>query len=166
DFVDRLAIQGVVDRQAYALVVPRRFRIPLLGELDPVDRRVLRRYQLQSRVALHIEGVLAVERVGDVGLAVLEHRHARRPLGYALHDVALDRGHAAPVARVRLHHDLDAGLVADETIRAGADWLLSESLVADLGDVLLRDDDPGGGRGRPVERHEVGPRLGQVEAQR
>src|SRR5438105_8654538 len=42
-------------RLAHALVVPRRLRVPLLGELDPVDRRVLRRHELQLRVVLHGE---------------------------------------------------------------------------------------------------------------
>ena len=118
DLVDRLTIQRVVGREPHALVVPRRLRIPLLGELDPVDRRVLGRDELQPRVALHVLRVLAVERVGDVGFAVLQHRHPRRPLGHALHDEPLDDGHAAPVARVRLEHDLDAGACGSRSCRA------------------------------------------------
>ena len=69
--VDRLPVQRVVDGQAQPPVAPRRLRVPLLGELEPRDRRVLRRHQLHPRIALDVLRVRAVERVGDVGLAVL-----------------------------------------------------------------------------------------------
>ena len=162
--VDGLAVERIVDGQPHPLVGPRRLWIPLVPELDPVDRRVLRGHQAEPRVPPHVLGVLAIEGVGDVGLAVLQHRHARGPFGHALHDHTLDVGRVAPVPRIRLEHDFDPGLVADEPIRAGADGILAEPIVPDLGEVLLRDDEPPRGGSRSVERHEVGPRLLQVEA--
>ena len=119
---------------------------------------------MQPRIAPHVQRVFAVQRVGDVGLAVLQHRHPRGALGDALHDEASDVGHVPPVARIRLHHHLDAGLVADELVGTGADRMLAEAVVADLGHVFLRDDEARGRRGGAVEGHEVRPRLGETEA--
>ena len=69
-----------------------------------------------------------------------------------------------PIIVEGLEHDLDAGLAADEFVRAGADRMLCEAVVADLGDVVLRHDEAdGGGRGA-VERHKVGPDLLQMKA--
>src|SRR6266446_546296 len=67
--VDLLAVQREVHREPHPLVVPRRLRIPLVGELDPEDRRVLRGHHLHPRVALETLGVGAVEHVPDVGLS-------------------------------------------------------------------------------------------------
>ena len=161
--VDRLPVERVIDRLPQPHVVPRRFRVPLVGELDPEDRGVLRRHDLQTRGLLDALGVGAVERVGDIGLAGLQHQRAGRRLGHAAHDQGLDVRHAAPIAGKGLQHDLDAGLGADEFVRAGADRVLLEAVIADFRHVFLRHDDAGGGRGRAVERHEIGPRLLQVK---
>ena len=48
--VDPLAVERVVDREPQPLVVPRRFGVPLLGELYPEDRGVLGRDDLHARV--------------------------------------------------------------------------------------------------------------------
>src|SRR2546426_8366888 len=69
----------------------------------------------------------AIKEEGHVGLALLEHRHARGSLGNAPHDQSLDVGHTPPVSRVRFQHHLHAGCMADELVGAGADRLLSES---------------------------------------
>ena len=77
-------------------------------------------------------GIDAVERVGDIGLAGLDHQGPRRRLGDAAHDDRLDVRHMAPVMREGLEDDLDAGLGADELVGAGADRVLLEAVVADL----------------------------------
>jgi hypothetical protein len=104
------------------------------------------------------------ERVGDVGLALLEHGDARRALGDALHRHALDVGGVPPVAGIGLQDHLDPRLAAHELVGPGADRVLAKALVADLADVRLRHHDPGRGGRRVVEGHEVGPGLFQVEA--
>ena len=124
---------------------------------------MLRRHDLQAGGLLDVLGIGTVERVGDVGLARLQHQRAGRRLGHAAHDQGLDVRHAPPIAGKGLQHDLDAGLGADEFIRAGADRVLFETVISDFRHVFLRHDDAGGGRGRAVERHEIGPRLLQVK---
>jgi hypothetical protein len=57
---------------------------------------------------------------------------------------------------------LDARLERDEFVGPGADWRLPERLLADLLDVVLRNDPPSAGIGR-VKRQEVGPRRAQAE---
>ncbi len=54
--------------------------------------------------------------------------------------------------------------MADKLVGAGADWVLSECIVADLGQIFLGNDDSGGGGRGPVEGHEVGPGLLENEA--
>jgi hypothetical protein len=119
---------------------------------------------LDARGAPEPLGVDAVERVGHVGLAGLDHQCPRRRVGDAAHDQDLDVRHAPPVAGIGLQFDFDTGLVADEFVRAGADRVLLEPVVADFGQVLLGHDDTGGGGGGAVEGHEIGPRRLQVEA--
>jgi hypothetical protein len=68
--VDPLAIQGGVDREAQAPVVPGRLRIPLLSELDPEDRRVPRGNDLHARVALDVLGLGAIEHYTTAGRAL------------------------------------------------------------------------------------------------
>jgi len=162
--VDPLAVQRVVGGEPNALVVPRGLRIPLLGELDPEDRGVLARHDLELGVLLDALGVNAVESVGDVGFAGLQHQGAGGGFGDAAHDQRLDARHAPPILGKRLQHHFDARLGTDELVGPGADRVFLEALVADLAEVFFRDDDPGGGGGRAVERHEVGPRRLQMEA--
>src|SRR4029078_12196551 len=71
---------------------------------------------------------------------------------------------APPVAGEGLEHDLDAGFGADEFVGTGADRMFFETVVADLLQVLLRDDDAGGGCRGAVKRHEIGPGRLQMEA--
>ncbi len=93
-------------------------------------------------------------------------RHARGAVGDALDDEALDRRHLAPVRGVRFEHDLHAGRVADELVRPGTDGVPAKPFVADLRHVFLRHDEPRRGRRRPVEGHEIRPRLLELEADR
>ena len=162
DLVDRRAVQRVVDRVAHPLVMPRRFRVPLLGKLDPEDRGVLRRDDLDP-VLLQPLGVRAVERDADIGFAGAHHQRPRRRLGGAAHDQRFDVRDLAPIIGIGFEHDLDAGLGADEFVRTGADRVLPETVIADFGDVFLRQDKPRAARRRAVEGHEIGPRLVQVK---
>ncbi len=77
---------------------------------------------------------------------------------------SLDVGDLAPVPLERFHHQLDPGIEAHEFVRSGADRRLLEAVVTHLLDVSLGHDPAGAGGRRAVERHEVRPRLLQVEA--
>ena len=108
----------------------------------------------------------SLEKIGDIRLAARQHREPRRLLRNALEDDALDRRRFAPIVLVRLHHQFEAGLHADEFVRSEADRVLQETFVADLFDIVLRYDPAGGADERPVIRHEIRPRLLQDELHR
>src|SRR5262249_13269396 len=127
------------------------------------DRDATREGELERGIAFHLLGLRYVEQVGDVDLAALEHRHARRGLGHALEDHALHRGWLAPVPLERFHDQLDTGRVADELVRPEADGMFLEALVADFLHVLLGHDPGGTGHEAAVEGHEVWPRLVEME---
>ena len=105
----------------------------------------------------------AAQGVRDVHLAALEHGQPRQVLRNDPPDQSLDRGRLAPVAVVRLQHQLHARVERRELVGTGADRSLLEALVADPLDVLLGDDParPAGRRG--VEGHEVRPGFLQPE---
>src|SRR5262249_40429152 len=87
----------------------------------------------------------------------------RRGLRNTLEDQPLHGGHLAPIALERLHDELEAGGVAHELVWPQTDRLLLEALEAHLLDVLLGHDPRGPGRERPVEGHEIGEWIEQVE---
>ena len=111
--VGRLAVEGVVHRLAQALVVPRRLRIPLIGELDPEDRGVARGQERVARVALERLRLRAVQEEGVVRLAAPEHGQARGAVGHALHGQLLDVRRVPPVRRC----------MASNTISRPGRWL-------------------------------------------
>src|SRR5262245_36132724 len=81
--VEGLAVDGVAGRQAHALVVPRRLRIPHVEEVDVEAGHPAREGELQGGIALDLLGLGHLQQVGDVHLAALEHGHARRRLRHA-----------------------------------------------------------------------------------
>ena len=161
--VDRLAVDGEAGGKPQAPVVPRRLRVPLLGEVQEEDRVRPHGHESQTGRAPHVLGDGAVEEVGDVDLAALEGGGARRLVRDAFQDQALDARHLAPVALEGFEHQLDPRRDADEPVGAGPDGGLLEALLADLLDVLPGDDPAGAGRGGAVEGHEIGPRLLELE---
>src|SRR5213593_3724090 len=64
--VDRLAVHRVVGRETHAPVVPRRARIPLVGEDQPVSGHERSRPQGEPGRAAHRLTELTRDRVGDV----------------------------------------------------------------------------------------------------
>ena len=106
----------------------------------------------------------AAEGVRDVDLAALQHDHPGRRVGDAPHDEGLDARRLAPVLLVGLEHELHARLEGNEPVGTRPDRMLLEAVLADLLEVLLRDDPAGAGQKRAVERHEVRPRSLQTEA--
>ena len=102
--------------------------------------------------------------IGDVRLAGLEHGQTRRAVGNALDDHALDRGLLAPVLLVGLQHQLHTWRHAREAIGPEPHGLASESLLADLLDVLLGHDPRRAGGRSGIEDQEVGPRRVKNEA--
>ena len=162
--VERSPIDGHDGGQPHAPIVPGRFRIPLIEEVQVVDADRPREGQPDRRVALELERGRRVEHVRHVHLAVLQHGRAGRGVRHRLEHEPLHRRRLAPVALVGLHDQLDPGGVAHELVGPEPDRPLLEAVVADALDVLLRHD-PGGARGQgAVEGHEVGEGLVQVEA--
>jgi len=72
--VHSLAIERQICGLPDANVVPGRFRVPLLGKVDPVRRLQHHRFDAQSFGLLHFLGKLAADRIGDVDLAELQRR--------------------------------------------------------------------------------------------
>ncbi len=161
---ERLAIEREAGGQPHPPVVPRRLRVPLIEVVEVVRADAAREGELERGILLDVLRLRGVEEVGEVHLAALEHGQARVGVGHALVDQPLDRGHLAPVALVGLHHELDAGGVADELVGPEADRVLLEAVGPHLLHVLLGGDPARAGRVGPVEGHEVGPRLVEVEA--
>ncbi len=160
--VDRVVVERVFRGEPHPLVVPRRLRIPLLGEIQPIGRRTDGRPQRQSRRALQFLGQLGADRIGDVDLATLQCGESRRLIGdHPQHD-ALHARRLAPVLVERLQHQFDARRERDELVRPGADRRLLESVLADLLDVFARHD-PAGAGGDGIEGDEVRPGILQLE---
>src|SRR5919204_4494366 len=82
--------------------------------------------------------------------------------GHDFEDDSLDARRLTPVPIEG--HQLDARRERDKAIRAGADRRLLERFFADMLDVFLGDDPPGGRGRRAIERHEVRPGLLHMEA--
>src|SRR3989454_842046 len=162
-FVDRLPIDGEARGEPHPLVVPRRLRVPLLDEVEEEDPVGPRGDELQPGRPPDLLGHRARQEIRYVHLATLERGRTRRLVGDTPEDQALDARRLAPVAVERLEDQLHARGEADEPVRSGADRGLLEALVADTLDVLLGHDPAGARRRRPVERHEVGPRLLEEE---
>src|SRR2546425_4051493 len=70
----------------------------------------------------------------------------------------------APIALEGLHDQVDARRVTHELVRPQPDGMPLEALVAHLLDVFLGHDPAGPGHEGPVEGHEVGPGVVQMEA--
>src|SRR5215467_6857368 len=118
----------------------------------------------EPRTAAELLGHRAAEGVGHVHIAALEGGRARRLVGNALEDHALDARGLAPVAVEGLQDQLDSGRERDDLVGAGAHGRLLEPVVAHSLDVLLRDDPAAARGGGAVEGHEVGPRFLEHEA--
>src|SRR5439155_19938578 len=163
--IDPVLVEGERGREAHALVVPGRLWIPLRrAEVEPLGRVADQADELEARRLLDLFTERTAQRVRDVDLASFEHRQACEILRHGLPYQALDRRGLAPVAIVRVQHELDPGVERRELVRAGADGRLLEALVTDLLDVLLGNDPARAAGRRAVERHEVGPRLLQAKA--
>src|SRR5439155_15381852 len=113
--VERLPIDGVTGGQPHAPVVPRRLRIPLVGEVEPEDAaRLARRRELEPRRSLNVFGNGTGQQIRDVHLTLLEGGSARGLLGQAAEHEPFDAGRLAPVALVGLQHQFDARVEAHE----------------------------------------------------
>jgi len=160
--VDRLAVDGEIGRQADAAVRPRRLGIPLVGKDEPLAGGWNEGRELQPGRAHELFGEWAADRVGDVGLATLEHGEPRGVFRDGAEDEALDGRRLAPVRLERLQDELDPRGERYEAIGAGPHGRLLVVVVADLLDVFLGND-PAGAGGARVEGEEIGPRLLETE---
>src|SRR5262249_57969575 len=88
--VQRPTIDRIVRGQSHAPVVPGRLRVPLIPEVEEVDADSPGERQLEARIALELERGGRVEQVGDVDLAFLQHRRARRGFRNTLDEVTLN----------------------------------------------------------------------------
>src|SRR5215470_10343117 len=157
--VDRLAVDGEACGQPDPLIVPRRFRIPLIDEVEKKYRIRHRGTELEAGRAPDVFRDRSGEVVRDVDFAPLERGGAGCLVRNALEDNAFHAGCLAPIPVERFEHQLDAGRLAHEPVRAGADRRLDEAIVANLLNVLLRHDPSRARGGGAVERHEIGPWL-------
>src|SRR5215471_6974149 len=64
-----VAIEREIGRLPHPQIVPRRFRVPLLGEVDPARRLQDHGLQAEPRRPPQLLGKLTPDRVGDVNLA-------------------------------------------------------------------------------------------------
>ena len=160
--VDAFAVDRQAGRFADPLVVPRRFRVPLVGKGQPERGRRIDRLQGQPGAMSHFFREFAADRIGDVDLAALQRGQPGRLVRDHLHHDPLDGRVLAPIALERLQHQLDAGVERDELVGAGADRVLLVAVVADLLDVLLGDD-PARPGGAAVKGQKVRPRLLELE---
>ena len=161
--VHRLPIDGMVHGQAHPPIVPRRLRVPLLGEVDPVCGLTDVGLQRQPGGSPDLLGHRAANVIGDVHLTALQRGQACGLVRDRLQDQPLHVRGLAPVLIEGFDDELDTRREGHETIGARPDRHLLETLVADLLDVLLRHDPTGPG-GAGVEGHEVGPRPLEAEA--
>jgi len=146
-----------------APIVPRRFRIPLIREIDPEGGLTDVRLEGQARATSDLLGQGAADRVGDVDLTTLQARQARGLVGNRSQDEALHVRRLAPVLLEGVDDELDTRGERDEPVWTGADRRFLEPFVADLLDVFLRHD-PAGAGGADVESQEVGPRPLEAKA--
>src|SRR6267378_3610346 len=70
--VEGLPVHGEARGQAHPAVVPRRFRVPLLGEVDPERRVELHGHEAQACSPSELLGGRPREQIGDVHLALLQ----------------------------------------------------------------------------------------------
>ena len=121
------------------------------------------RFQRQAGSALQLLGEFAAHRIYNVHFSVFQRRQPRGFVGDDPQCQPFDGGSFAPISVKGLEHQFEAGLERYEFVRPGPDWRLLESLLADLLDMIFRDDPAGPGR-RGIECQEIGPRLGKVKA--
>src|SRR5580765_8205476 len=119
-------VQGLpIDREArgqtHAPVVPRRLRVPLLGEVEEDDGVGPDGAELEPRRPLDVLRHRTGQEVDDFSFTALERGGSRGLVRDALEDEALHAGRLAPVAVEGLDDDLDARRGADELVRPGAD---------------------------------------------
>src|SRR5215472_7231070 len=154
---DALAVHRQTGSPAYPLVMPRRLRVPLVGEVEPLRARHCR-FQRQTWRLLQLVGQFATDRIGDVHLAAFQRRQPRSLVRDDPQHQAFDRWHLAPIAFEGLQHHLDPWGERDELVGPGAHRCLFEALVADLLEIFLWYDPARAGRAA-VEGQEVWPRL-------
>src|SRR3989441_179543 len=161
--IDGLAVDGVVCGEAYAPVVPRRSRVPLISEVNPEHRLDDLSLERKGRGSPNLFGERAANRVDDVHLTPLQRGQPRRLIGKHLEDQALHTRGLTPVLVEGLQHELNARGERDELVGPGADRRLLEALVAHFLHILPRYD-PTGPSGARIEGHEVRPRRLEAEA--
>src|SRR5204862_2136822 len=103
------AVESEARGLSHAPIVPRRFRIPLIGEIEPEHGgRLFRSDELEARRALNVFGDGTAKQVDDVDLAFLQRGRTRRLFGQTSVDETLDVRRLSPVTLERFHHELDA----------------------------------------------------------
>src|SRR3954447_23977561 len=91
-------------------VVPWRFRVPLIGEVDPLCTVKHNRFECQALSALYFLSQFTPNGVGDVDLTALQCSKPGRFIWYHPQDEFLYRGTLAPVVGECLQHQLHAGI--------------------------------------------------------
>jgi hypothetical protein len=86
--VERVAIDREVRGEADPAVRPRRLRVPLIDEDEPLAAGDDGGLQGEARRPLKLLGQRTSDRVDDVGFAPLQHGQARGFIGHGLEDEA------------------------------------------------------------------------------
>ena len=142
--------------------MPRRLRVPLVGEIHPVRRGSHRWLERQARAVLNLVRQLAADRVRDIDFTSLQGHQTGCLIRYDLKDDAFHGWLLPPKAIERFHHKLDAGREGNEFVGPGTDRRLLEVFLANRFDVSLRHD-PARPGGIAVVSQEIRPWLRKVE---
>src|SRR5262249_19579889 len=158
----RLTVDREARRQPHSSIRPRRFRIPLIGKVEPKYPEQ-RRHQPHSRCATDILRDRPRQEHGEVYLAALQAGRPRRLVGPAAQNEALDRSRLAPVSLECLQHQLNARVKAHEPVRTRADGRLAKPLFTDALEIFARHDPPRTCGEGAVIGWEIWPRLPEDE---
>src|SRR5689334_19851327 len=141
--IDALAIDRQICRATDAQIVPWRFRVPLIDEIEAEHALHEGRFQHQAGSTFQLLGKFAAYRIDNIHFSVLQRRQPRGFVGDDPQYQPFDGGSFAPISVKGLEHQFETGLERYELVWPGPDRRLPESFLADLLDMIFRDDPAG-----------------------
>ena len=162
-FIDGVVVDRVTGGPPDPYVVPRRFGIPLIGEIHPIGGGTDRRADLQAWRAFDFRRELTADRIGDINFIALQRDEARRFVRNDLQHQTFDLRHFPPVTLIGFKYQFDAGREGDEFVRTRADGRFLVGFLSDFFHIGLWYD-PAGPGCVPVIGQEVGPWFLEMKA--